>query len=172
MANTTDTRVTVTTKSDRYVDREELDTAIFELRDALEFSKKFSPEEINELLKDINGLVAPKRKETLRGKTTEVDNLIDVEIEIAAEDLLYAVYESQADEVWNFVAANFGTDAFVEEVESAGRWPKNFIPAIDFHNRNDFKRYICDVLEVGYHTDDWECVKGIACYINPDFKVL
>lgn len=172
MATKTDTLVEISILSDQYVAREELGVAIFNLEEALRLHAKFTEDEITQLLDELNKLEAPKRKERIKGKEQEVENEINVTLKMEAEDLLSIIYESLSDELWDFVAANYDTDAFAEEVKDAGLWPKDFIPAVKFNNAYEFKRYACDLLEVGYHTDDWEIVKAIACYINPDFKVL
>lgn len=172
-----ETTIAITLTSNEYVEKDALQQAVFDLEETLKAERRYGDDEIKDLLSALYKLEAETRTERIKkpGSKTytdeEVPNDIELTFNMEVDDLLTQVHDAKCQELWDFVVANWDDDSFVEQVKDNGDWPNHFVKAID-QLPCDFKRYMCDVFETGYHIDSWELLKLVAEKLDKDFKSL
>lgn len=102
---------------------------------------------------------------------TKIKTTSEIEAEIGVQDLIDAIEDSnKAEEVFKAAFDGWVSEEDIEEkAEELGvRKP---MKAIDYP-AEDFRRKLCDVFEVGYHTDALTLTQMVAEKLNADILVV
>lgn len=140
--------------SEKYVSKESVIKIISDYENYL-WGEAASPDTFEESIKELISEIESE------------EQIVELDIKETLNELLGGDnYDDAYLDALDFIA----TDDMIEHLESKELWPKG--PRASDMNDYNFKRFLCDLFETGYHEDDFQLIKSVAVRLDKSWEVM
>lgn len=140
--------------SEKYISKESVIKIISDYKNYLR-GEAASPDTFEEAIKELISEIESE------------EQIVELDIKETLNELLGGDnYNDTYLDALDFIA----TDDMIDHLESKELWPKD--PKASDMNDYNFKRFLCDLFETGYHVDDFQLIKSVAVRLDKSWEVM